>query len=151
MPYEWLFFTGAPFFRVHCTAISRANILIDISSLTHEGWSRWDDTFPGGTSQTYRARRVDSSWWPQWHFHRRQGHCHQTCSLSPPCRSLRGWTASPASCDGPEYLHRQTMVLFSRWSRLILNYLTHRHFFFFRSYWACKQATGSLCNLNWQL
>lgn len=54
--------------------------------------------------QTYRAHQVDSSWWSRLHFHRLQGRCRRTCSLSPPCRSLRGWTASPASCGDPECL-----------------------------------------------
>lgn len=53
---------------------------------------------------TYRARRVDSSWWPRWHFHRLQGCSRQTCSLSPPCKSLHEWKASLVSCGDPEYL-----------------------------------------------
>lgn len=64
---------------------------------------------------TYRAHRVDSSWWPRWHFHRLQGCSRQTCSLSPPCKSLHEWKASLVSCGGPEYLEgTHTMVQHSR-------------------------------------
>lgn len=67
---------------------------------------------------TYRAHRVDSSWWPRWHFHKLQGCSHQTCSLSPPCKSLHEWKASLVSCGDPEYLegtHTMVQCLRSQW------------------------------------
>lgn len=76
---------------------------------------------------TYRAHRVDSSWWPRWHFHRLQGCSRQTCSLSPPCKSLHEWKASLVSCGGPEYLEgTYTMVQRSTW-KVVKLYLNENH------------------------
>lgn len=67
------------------------------------------------TSQTYQAHQVDSSWWRRLRFRRQRGRCHQTCSLSPPCRSHHGWKAWPASYGDPGYLqNRSSRLLWKR-------------------------------------
>lgn len=55
----------------------------------------------------YRGRRAGSSWSPRSHCRRQPARWRQTYFRCLPCRSLREWTASPASSGGHGYLRAQ--------------------------------------------